>query len=77
MTELSGEVVKKRVAPGSKSEHDAVVLMAADGAEYLLRRLGGNAFSDPDLDALVGKRIRGAGNIVAGATFIMKEWSEE
>ena len=75
MTELRGEVVKKVVAARSKSEHAAVVLVTSDG-ELLLRRAGGNAFRDPELDALVGKRICGQGDL-AGTTFILARWTEE
>jgi hypothetical protein len=70
---LSGSVVRKKVAGGSKSEHEAIVLKTAAGEEYLLRRLGGNAFADPQLDELVGSSITGAGNL-AGQTFILKSW---
>lgn len=75
MKELQGEVVRQVVGEGSKSEHEAVVLVSDDG-QFILRRNGGNAFMDSELDKLVGKRIRGAGQ-VAGATFIMDEWNEE
>jgi hypothetical protein len=77
VTEIRGAVSKKQVAAGSKSEHAAVVLVTAEGGEYTLRLRGGNAFRDPKLDALIGKHIRGAGDVVSGATFIMDEWSEE
>lgn len=70
---LSGRVVRKPVARDSKSEHAAVVLKTDGGEEYLLRRLGGNAFSDPQLDELVGSSITGDGH-VAGQTFILKSW---
>jgi hypothetical protein len=75
MKELHGQVVRKVVGQGSKSEHAAVVLVS-DSGHFVLRRNGGNAFMDPELDQLVGKRICGAGSI-AGATFIMDEWKEE
>jgi hypothetical protein len=71
---ISGTVVRKNVAGGSKSEHQAVLLRTADGEEWLLRRLGGNAFSDPQLDELVGASITGEGQ-VAGNTFILKSWT--
>lgn len=71
---LSGKVIRKKVAGGSKSEHQAVVLRTSDGEEWLLRRLGGNAFSDPQLDELVGDSITGEGQI-AGNTFILKSWT--
>jgi hypothetical protein len=71
---FEGRVVRRRRSPGSKSDRDAVVLET--GAEDLiLRRLGGNAFSDPILDALVGRRIRGNGQRT-GVTFIMTDWTD-
>lgn len=70
---LSGSVVRKKVAGGSKSEHEAIVLKTGSGEEFLLRRLGGNAFRDPQLDQLVGSSITGNGQL-AGQTFIMKSW---
>jgi hypothetical protein len=70
----SGQVKKEVVAKGSKSEHRAVLLDTGK-VQYILRRLGGNAFSDPVLDKLVGKTISAVGN-VTGNTLIMSEWSE-
>jgi len=43
----SGSVVKRPFGVGSKSEHDAIFLVTKDG-DYVLRRQGGNAFSDPE-----------------------------
>lgn len=71
--ELSGEVVRKPFALGSKSERMAVSLDTGE-ARYLLRRRGGHPFSDPQLDALVGKRIRCKG-ILKGMTLIISEWA--
>jgi hypothetical protein len=73
--QLRGEVAKRVVARGSKSEREAVVLITAD-AEYVLRRTGGNAFADPELDALVGKTLRAEGT-VHGYTFLMDRWQIE
>jgi len=73
--ELIGEVRKKQVAAGSKSERQAVVLRTQD-AEYVLRIIGGNAFHDERLEALVGKRIRVEGEL-HGTTFLMRRWSDE
>ncbi len=72
--QLTGSVVKEPFAKGSKSEHDAVLLIAG-GKRYVLRRQGGNAFHDPALDALVGKTIRCTGRL-AGYTFLMSDCSE-
>ncbi|HKA02955.1 MAG TPA: hypothetical protein VKD67_01460, partial [Acidimicrobiales bacterium] len=54
---VTGDVVRRRIGAGSKSERDAVVLDTGDRI-LILRRRGGNAFSDPALDALVGRRVR-------------------
>jgi hypothetical protein len=70
----TGQVKKEAVAKGSKSEHRAVLLDTGK-VQYILRRRGGNAFSDPVLDNLVGKTISAVGN-VTGNTLIMSEWSE-
>lgn len=69
---FEGHVVRKRVAAGSKSDHDAVMLDTGD-EQLVLRRHGGNAFSDTVLDDLVGHRIRGTGQRV-GYTLILREW---
>ena len=72
MTE--GVVAERVVAPGSKSERRAVVLETPDG-DLVLRRRGANPFKDPELEALVGRRIRAAGD-VRGNTLIMDGWEE-
>lgn len=69
-----GQVVRKRHAPGSKSDREAVMLDVGD-EELVLRRFGGNAFSDDVLDKLVGHRIRGMGQRV-GCTLILRDWIE-
>ena len=67
-----GEVIRKPYAAGSKSEHEAVLLVTGSG-EYRLRRVGGNPFSDPELNKLVGHRISCQG-IVRGGNLIMSDW---
>lgn len=74
MDEISGEVVKGPFAVGSKSEHEAVYLVS-DKGRFVLRRVGGNPFYDPELNGLVGKKIRGKGQ-VTGYTFLLSEWHE-
>ncbi len=72
---LRGRVLKKPFAPGSKSEREAVVLSTGQG-EFVLRRLGGSAYEDPELEELVGKDIRAEGSL-HGYTFILTGWEEE
>ena len=69
-----GHVIRKRHAAGSKSDREAVMLDVGD-EELVLRRFGGNAFSDDVLDRLVGHRIRGMGQRV-GCTLILRDWVE-
>jgi hypothetical protein len=72
--ELTGLVIKAPFALGSKSEREAILLDTGD-KRYVLRRDGGNAFFDPVLEQLVGRKIRGAGR-VAGYTFLLSDWAE-
>jgi hypothetical protein len=72
--ERPGQVIRVPFARGSKSEHAAVTLLVGD-RRYVLRRQGGNAFQDPELDALVGRTIQCKGRL-AGHTFILQDWSE-
>lgn len=67
---VRGTVTRRPYAAGSKSEHEAVMLVTDEG-EFRLRRKGGNPFSDPSLDRLVGKRIEAEGT-VAGPAFILE-----
>jgi hypothetical protein len=69
-----GRVVRRRVAQGSKSDREAVVLDTG-GDELVLRRRGGNAFADPVLDELVGRRVKGHGRRT-GYTLILDDWTE-
>jgi hypothetical protein len=71
---LSGVVVRRPFGTGSKSEHLAVSLDSG-GRLYRLRRSGGNPFSDPVVERLVGKRVHAHG-IVTGTDFIMTNWDE-
>jgi hypothetical protein len=70
--ELEGSVVRGPFAEGTKSEREAVYLVAGQG-RYLLRRRGGNPFHDPVLEELVGRRIRCLGTL-HGYTFIMTSY---
>jgi hypothetical protein len=66
---VEGDVVRRRIGVGSKSERDAVVVDTPDRS-FVLRRRGGNAFADPALDALVGQRVRLEG-LAADTTFLI------
>ncbi len=72
---VSGRVLKKPLAGGSKSARLAIVLASDDGAEYVLRRRGEHAFADAQLEALVGRRIEADG-ILHGYTLLLTRWAE-
>jgi len=67
-----GRVGRKRLSIGSKSEHEALVLVTAD-EELKLRRQGGNPFRDPELDPLEGREIECEG-LLRGRQIIMTGW---
>lgn len=71
-TTLTGSVIKKLIALGSKSEREAVLLVVGD-KEYILRQKGGNPLNDPELNELVGKRVVGDGFLL-GTTFVLTDW---
>jgi hypothetical protein len=70
---VAGTVSRSLVHPGSKSERHAVILETPEGRRYILRRHGGPAFADPELEPLVGKSLVADG-LESGDTLIMKNW---
>ena len=68
----SGRVVSQPFGVGSKSEHQAVVLLTSEGA-LKLRRAGGNPFQDPELEKLVGNDIVAEGELHQGQ-LLMTRW---
>ena len=66
---IEGRVIKRRIAVGTKSEHDAVMLSTESG-DYILRRQGGNAFRDPELERLVGEAVSCDG-VIHGHTLLV------
>ena len=59
---VRGQVERRLIGRGTKSAHNAVVLVTRDHV-YILRRRGGHAFQDPALDALVGKELEFEGEV--------------
>jgi hypothetical protein len=71
--EFDGQVVKKPFAPGTKSERDALYVDSAEGS-FVLRRPEANAFEiDPDLQGLIGHRVRFSGRL-NGYTLFVSGW---
>ena len=71
---LTGLVITKKVNIGSKSEHMAVCLETGNKT-YQLRRAGGNPFFDEELQAFIGKKIKGTG-IIEDSLFIANDIKE-
>jgi hypothetical protein len=71
---ITGKVVSRTTATGSKSEHDAVMLETGQ-KDYILRIKGANPFSNPDLEKLVGKTIRATGELADYVLFV-EDWEE-
>ena len=70
---VAGRVARRPVAVGSKSEREAVVLEAEDGAVWVLRRRGGLAFDDAELERLVGRSCTVYGEAL-GTTLLADGW---
>ena len=59
---------------GTKSEHEAIFLSTPKG-DYLLRRQAANPFElDPELDSLVGKKVRVSGKLIGPNTLVITGW---
>ena len=62
---LVGDVGLKAVNRGSKSAHEAVVLITEERS-VVLRRRGAPSYGDPALRQFVGRRVRAEGTLSAG-----------
>jgi len=69
---VEGWVSRDTYAAGSKSEHAALLLTTDDGTRYLLRRLRGPAYADPELDPLAGHRVEVTG-LIHRDVFLMEQ----
>jgi len=73
--EWRGTVKRKLIRRGTKSEHEALVLVTTTG-EYKLRRSGGNPFWDEVLAELEDRQIRCTGELDHNEIF-MSSWEVE
>ncbi len=69
---FEGRVLLRPEATGTKSEHDAIVLETRQGT-FLLRRVGGSAYRDPELVKLINRQISCLGALHQG-TLILTSW---
>ena len=67
---FTGKVVKKPWGVGSKSEHQAVMLVTKE-KEYILREMGANPFQNSKLDNLVGQEVTLEGQILNDYVFLI------
>jgi hypothetical protein len=70
MASYFGRVKRVRIAAGSRSERDAVVLETSEDGALVLRRPGAHPFHDPDLEALVGKQLQAEGSVLGRELFL-------
>ena len=70
---LKGKVAKKLLYAGTKSEHEGLVLVTAEG-EFKLLRKGGNPFWDDTLAELEGKEIEAEGTL-RETRFAISRWA--
>ena len=73
---LEGEVIKELISKGSKSEHEAVLLVVDEDTRYKLGRRGGHPFQDDELEGLVGKYISARG-MIQNHSFIVESYQEK
>jgi hypothetical protein len=73
LMKIRGRVKKKLLYARTKSEHEGLVLVTADG-EFKLQRKGGNPFWDEILAELEGKEIEAEGTLKE-TRLIMSQWT--
>lgn len=73
---ISGEVIKKTFAKGSKSEHDAIYIVTDQG-EFVLRKTDDNPFENKALQKFVGKKVNAEGKLKDYLFIADKVWTVE
>jgi hypothetical protein len=68
-TKYRGTLIEERLSPGSKSERMGV-LLHTDAGDYLLRRIGANAFRDEVLRTLLGSVVEVMGFLKGSTIFL-------
>lgn len=71
----SGLVTVELIRKGTASEHNGVVLRTPDGERWVLVRIGGNPFDDPENHSLDGKCVEVEG-FERGSNFHYNSWVE-
>jgi hypothetical protein len=68
---MEGEVYIKSIGKKSKTEYEAICLKTMKG-NFVLRQPGQSPFKNPELEKLVGKRIKAEGELVKDIFFVIK-----
>ncbi|MFM9911367.1 MAG: hypothetical protein ACKVOW_18655 [Chitinophagaceae bacterium] len=68
---VEGEIYKKTVGKKSKTEYDALFIKTGR-ISYVLRQPGQSPFKNPELEKLIGKKIKAEGELVKDIFFITK-----
>jgi hypothetical protein len=64
LTRIRGEARLETVRRGTGSEHTGVILESPEGKRWILVRIGGNPFDDPETRNLSGRTIEVEGYCV-------------
>jgi hypothetical protein len=70
--EKIGQVIRRKIAAGSKSEREALMLCTAEG-DFVLRRMGGNPGNDAELERMVGQTVKSEGELAGGYMFLARQ----
>ncbi|MGM9514955.1 hypothetical protein ACS5PK_11940 [Roseateles sp. DB2] len=71
----TGVMERRLLAAGSKSERQGLVLCLDGGQVLPVRRLGGNAFRDELLEALLGQRLEVRARQLESGLLQIESWT--
>ncbi len=72
----TGVLERHRLAAGSKSERQGLVLRLDGGQVLPVRRLGGNVFRDEVLEALLGQRLQVQARQLESGVLQIESWAQ-
>jgi len=71
----TGVLERRLLAAGSKSERQGLVLRLDGGQVLPVRRLGGHAFRDETLEALLGRRLTVQARALESGLLQIESWT--
>jgi len=48
-------------------------MLSTPEGDFVLRRMGGNPYADPELERMLGQTVRSEGELVGGYTFLARQ----